>query len=86
MDGIANANELTICFATRILFYQRVDLLFDNTHGQPIKVVILRNCCLAKKKQSSAFPFLKEVIKAHVDRFPKEGRKEDLKRLLKISF
>jgi hypothetical protein len=25
------------------------------------------------KNQSSAFPYLQEVVKAHVDRFPKDG-------------
>ena len=27
------------------------------------------------KHQSSAFPYLQEVVKAHVDRFPKDGTK-----------
>ena len=27
------------------------------------------------KNQSSAFPYLQEVVKAHIDRFPKDGTK-----------
>ena len=33
----------------------------------------------------SAFPYLQEVVKAHVDRFQKMVQKEDLKKLLKTS-
>lgn len=72
--GRANANELTICFATRIPF-TNVDLLFGQYLWTAYKSGNLEELTRLAKKQSSAFPYLKEVIKAHVDRFPKEGRK-----------
>jgi hypothetical protein len=34
------------------------------------------------KNQSSSFPYLQEVIKAHVDRFPKDGTKGRPERVL----
>jgi len=72
--GPANSSELAICFAKRIYFND-----FDLQLGQDLWTAYKRGSleeliCLANN-QSSAFPYLQEVVKAHVDRFPKDGTK-----------
>ncbi|HEV7780463.1 MAG TPA: hypothetical protein VGO58_04310, partial [Chitinophagaceae bacterium] len=37
------------------------------------------------KHQSLAFPYLQEVVKAHVDRFPKDGTKGRPEKVMKTS-
>lgn len=72
--GPANAGELAACFADRILL--------NHTHlqlGEDLWAAYKQNNPEALTRlatnQSPAFPYLQEVIQAHVDRFPKDGTK-----------
>jgi hypothetical protein len=72
--GPANSGELTICFANRIPLSE-VDLQLGQNLWTAYKSGNLEELIHLAKTQSPAFPYLQEVIKAHVDRFPKEGTK-----------
>ncbi|MBD0287409.1 MAG: DUF1835 domain-containing protein [Flavisolibacter sp.] len=72
--GSANSSELTICFADRILLND-VDLQLGQDLWTAYKSGNLEELIRLAKNQSSAFPYLQEVVIAHVDRFPKEGTK-----------
>jgi hypothetical protein len=72
--GPANSTELTICFADRI-FLNDVDLQLGQHLWTAYKSGNLEELTRLAKNQSPAFPYLEEVIKAHVDRFPKDGTK-----------
>lgn len=70
--GPANADQLKTCFVHRILLSKN-DLQFDadlwmaykNNDGEKLHEL--------SETKSSAFPYLKEVVQAHLDRFPKNG-------------
>ena len=72
--GRANSRELAICFANRILFNE-ADLQSGEDLWKAYKNGDLEELIHLAKDQSRAFPYLQEVIKAHVDRFPKDGTK-----------
>lgn len=72
--GPANSSELTICFADRTPLND-VDLQLGQRLWIAYKSGDLDGLIRLTKSQSSAFPYLQEVIKAHVDRFPKDGSK-----------
>ena len=72
--GQANSNELRICLADRIPLND-ADLQFGQDLWIAYKTGNLEELTVLAKNQSSAFPYLQEVIKAHVDRFPKDGSK-----------
>lgn len=72
--GQANSDELRICFAHRILLND-ADLQLGKDLWTAYKSSNLESLSRLAENQSPAFPYLKEVIKAHVDRFPKEGGK-----------
>lgn len=70
--GPANWSQLQVCFADRILLSDA-----DLQLGQDLWTAYKNHnfeelICLAKS-QSFAFPYLQEVVKAHIDRFPKDG-------------
>ena len=71
--GSANSSELLICFADRILLND-VDLQLAEDLWTAYKSGNLDELTRLATKQTSAFPYLQEVVKAHVDRFPKEGK------------
>ncbi|WP_153799497.1 DUF1835 domain-containing protein [Foetidibacter luteolus] len=72
--GPANADELKICYARRILLNE-ADMHLGDELWKAYKKGNLEVLTNLSKKQSSAFPYLQEVVKAHVDRFPKDGEK-----------
>ena len=72
--GPANSSELTICFADRVPL-NNTDLQLGQDLWTAYKSGDLAELIRLAENQSSAFPYLQEVIKAHVDRFPKDGTK-----------
>ncbi len=72
--GPANSSELIICFAGRIQL-NKSDLQLGDDLWTTYKSGNLEELISLAKNQSSAFPYLQEVVKAHVDRFPKDGTK-----------
>ncbi|MFT3934516.1 MAG: hypothetical protein QM726_12915 [Chitinophagaceae bacterium] len=72
--GPAKANELAICYADRVLFSD-ADIHLGQQLWQAYKDGDLEALNNLSKQPSSAFPYLQEVVKAHVDRFPKDGTK-----------
>lgn len=70
--GPANSEDLRICFARRISLNEAdlrlgTDLWVAYRNGDHEQLLRLAD------NQSSTFPYLKEVVKAHVDRFPMDG-------------
>ena len=82
--GPANASELKICYADRTPLND-IDLQLGQDLWTAYKSGNLEELVRLANNRSSAFPYLQEVVKAHVDRFQKTGQKEDLKKLLKTS-
>jgi hypothetical protein len=72
--GPANSDELKICLANRIPLNEN-DLHFGHNLWKAYKSGNLEELTNLSKNQSLAFPYLQEVVKAHVDRFPKDGAK-----------
>jgi hypothetical protein len=72
--GQANSNELKVCYANRIPLSQ-VDMDFGQELWNAYKNGNLERLTDLSKYQSLAFPYLQEVVKAHVERYPKDGTK-----------
>ena len=72
--GAANSDELKVCYANRISL-SKADINFGQELWQAYKNGNLEELTNLSKHQSLAFPYLQEVVKAHVDRFPKDGTK-----------
>jgi hypothetical protein len=72
--GPANSDELKVCYAGRISLSE-ADLRFGQELWTAYKNNNLEELTNLSKRQSPAFPYLQEVVKAHVDRFPKDGTK-----------
>jgi hypothetical protein len=72
--GPADSSELKVCFADRVHLNDS-DLQLGQDLWKAYKSADLADLIRLAENQSSAFPFLKEVIEAHVDRFPKDGTK-----------
>ena len=72
--GPANSNELKICYAKRILLGE-TDMHLGHELWKAYKNGNLEELTNLSKHQSISFPYLNEVVKAHVDRFPKDGEK-----------
>ena len=70
--GPANTHELKVCYAKRILLSE-ADINFGQKLWKAYKNGNLEELTNLSTHQSSAFPYLQEVVKAHVDRFPKDG-------------
>lgn len=72
--GTANSDELKVCYADRIPLSE-ADMNFGKDLWKAYKNGNLEELTNLSKHQSSAFPYLQEVVKAHIDRFPKDGAK-----------
>lgn len=72
--GPANSDELKLCYANKISL-SKADLDFGQELWKAYKNDNLEELTNLSKHQSLAFPYLQEVVKAHVDRFPKDGIK-----------
>lgn len=72
--GPANTSDLRVCFTNRIPLTE-LDLQFGHNLWEAYKIGNLEALIRLSKNQSPAFPYLQEVVKAHVDRFPKDGTK-----------
>lgn len=72
--GQANSSELTICFANRTPLND-ADLQLGQDLWTAYQSDSLEELIHLAENQSPAFPYLQEVVEAHVDRFPKNGTK-----------
>lgn len=72
--GRANSNELKVCYADRIPLSED-EINFGQELWRAYKNGNLEELTNLSKHPSVAFPYLQEVIRAHVDRFPKDGTK-----------
>ena len=79
--GQATSSELKICFAERIPLNDN-DLQFGQDLWAAYKSDDLEELTRLAKNQSAAFPYLQEVVKAHVERFPKDGTEGRPERVL----
>jgi hypothetical protein len=70
--GPANSTQLQVCFADRILLSD-ADLQLGQELWTAYKDNNFERLIRLAKNRSSAFPYLQEVVEAHVDRFPKNG-------------
>ena len=72
--GPANSDELKICYAKRISL-GKDDMQLGEALWKAYKNNNLEELTNLSTNKSSTFPYLEEVVKAHVDRFPKDGTK-----------
>lgn len=72
--GPANSDELNVCYANRTTLTE-ADMNFGQELWEAYKNGNLEELTNLSKHSSLAFPYLAEVVKAHVDRFPKDGIK-----------
>lgn len=72
--GPATSDELRVCYANKIPLSE-ADLNLGKDLWEAYKNGNLEELTDLSKDQSLAFPYLQEVVKAHVDRFPKDGTK-----------
>jgi len=72
--GPANADDLRTCYANRI-FLNDVDLNLGQKLWEAYKNGYLEELTKLSKRQSKAFPYLQEVVKAHVERFSDNGKR-----------
>lgn len=72
--GPANSSQLQACFADRTLLNDS-DLKLGTDLWEAYKSGNLERLANLSTNQSPAFPYLQEVVKAHIDRFPKDGTK-----------
>ena len=79
--GPAAEDELITSFNNKILLND-ADLQFGNDLWLAYKNEDLEALSQLSENKSKAFPYLKEVIDAHIDRFPKEGEKGRPEKLL----
>ena len=72
--GPADSEELNFCFTNRIALNEN-DLHLGNELWNAYKTNNDEELTRLSKKTSNAFPYLQEVVKAQIDRFPKDGTK-----------
>ncbi|MEJ1238031.1 hypothetical protein WBG78_07880 [Chryseolinea sp. T2] len=72
--GPANSDQLKVSYADRIILSD-ADLQLAQELWAAYKDNKTDALIRLAKNQSVAFPYLREVVKAHVDRFPKDGTK-----------
>ena len=72
--GSATSEQLKVCYVDRKLLIEN-DLHFGQELWKAYKNGNLEELSRLSNHQSSAFPYLREVVKAHVERFPKNGTK-----------
>lgn len=70
--GPANSSELQHCFDERVLLSD-ADLRFGQELWMAYKDNKPEELSRLAEKSSVSFPYLKEVVQAQVDRFPKDG-------------
>lgn len=70
--GPAISSQLQVCFDTKILLSE-TDLQLGLNLWTAYKSNNAEELIVLAGKQGPAFPYLQEVIKAHLDRFPKDG-------------
>jgi len=70
--GPASSSQLQVCFADRILLSD-ADLQLGQELWAAYKDNNFEELIRLAKNQSFVFPYLQEVVKAHIDRFPKDG-------------
>lgn len=72
--GPANSDELKVCYANKIPLSE-ADINLGKDLWEAYKNSNLEELTNLSKNQSLVFPYLQEVVQAHVDRFPKDGTK-----------
>jgi hypothetical protein len=72
--GPATPEDLIACFKNRILL-NNADLQLGDALWAAFKNGDLIGLEQLSKQHSNAFPYLEEVCKAHIERFPKQGEK-----------
>ena len=72
--GPANSDELKVCYANKILLSE-ADMNLGKDLWEAYKNGDLEVLMALSKHPSAVFPYLQEVVQAHVDRFPKDGTK-----------
>ncbi|MBS1609516.1 MAG: DUF1835 domain-containing protein [Bacteroidetes bacterium] len=72
--GPADTNDLGNCYTNRILLNEK-NILFGTELWKKYKANDLQGLKILSEEQTPAFPYIKEVIQAHIDRFPGKGRK-----------
>lgn len=70
--GPAKSNQLQACYADKILLSD-ADLQLGQKLWTAYKSGNLKKLGHLAEDRSAAFPYLKEVVKAHIDRFPTDG-------------
>lgn len=90
--GPANSDALKVCYSDRI-HLSEADIAFGQKLWEAYKKGNLEELTNLSKHQSLAFPYLQEVVKAHADRFPKDGTRggpekviEDITRNISTDF
>ncbi len=71
--GSATAGDLVFCFDHRIEL-NKADVEFGAGLWNAYKINDLEKLKRDSLRQSPSFPFIEEVIQAHIDRFPKDGQ------------
>lgn len=72
--GLANSSQLQVCFADRI-HLSDADLQLGHELWTAYKSNNFEELARLSNLQSLSFPFLQEVVKAHIERFPQDGSK-----------
>lgn len=72
--GPADSDQLRVCFADRILLSD-ADLQLGQGLWTAYKDNNFEELIHLAKNQSFAFPYLQEMVQAHIDRFPQDGAK-----------
>ena len=72
--GPANSDDLKVCYANRVALSD-ADMNFGQELWKAYKNGNHDELTNLSQHQSLAFPYIQEVVKAHVDRFPKDGTK-----------
>jgi hypothetical protein len=70
--GPASSSQLQVCFADKILLTD-ADLQLGQELWTAYKDNNFEELIRLAKNQSLFFPYLQEVVEAHIDRFPKDG-------------
>lgn len=70
--GLANSDDLRACYTNRVQLAD-ADMQLGQDLWTAYKGGDLENLTILSRNKSLAFPFLPEVVSAHVDRFPKDG-------------
>ncbi|MCB0647502.1 MAG: hypothetical protein KDC49_12625 [Saprospiraceae bacterium] len=72
--GPASTYDLIDCFERKLLL-SKEEILLGHQLWYAYKNDNLDVLTSLSKKSSSAFPYLRDVVNAHIDRFPKDGQK-----------